>query len=212
MLAIYLSVIFGIIAAQIAPGPNLLAVASVALSQGRKPAILVASGVATGVFLWVSAFALGVSVIFTQFPLTGSVLQLLGGGYFIWLSVRTLASAWRRNPSLIRPTEKILSSKSAYRRGLIVVLTNPKAAIMWAAVSAFLLGSGFSTTEVLSIAPIGSITAFIVYGGYGLLFSTTAANRIYQRSARSLELFFGLCFGAIGAKLVVDGLRSSQLD
>jgi threonine/homoserine/homoserine lactone efflux protein len=57
MLTVFISALLGTMAAQVAPGPNLLAVAGVALSQGRRPAFCVVWGVATGVLVWAAAFA-----------------------------------------------------------------------------------------------------------------------------------------------------------
>jgi threonine/homoserine/homoserine lactone efflux protein len=50
MLTIYSVTLLGVIAAQISPGPNLIAVASVALAQGRRTALFVVTGVASFLF------------------------------------------------------------------------------------------------------------------------------------------------------------------
>ena len=46
-----------------------------------------------------------------------------------------------------------------------------------------------------------------VYGTYAVLFSTGLAMRAYRRTARYVEGAFGAIFGALGVKLVVDGIR-----
>jgi len=118
MMTIYLTVFFGIIAAQLAPGPNLLAVASVALAQGRHPAICVAAGVATGVLIWVSACAFGIATLFNHFPLAGVFLQVVGGAYFLWLAWRALGGVRSGKASSIRASRQLGSLSDAYRRGL----------------------------------------------------------------------------------------------
>ena len=209
-MTIYLTVFFGIIAAQLAPGPNLLAVASIALAQGRCPAICVAAGVATGVLIWVSACAFGIVTLFNSFPLASIFLQVIGGAYFLWLAWRALNAARNGAASSIRASKHGGSLLDAYRRGLFVVLTNPKAAIMWIAISAFLLGSGFTSQQVLLLAPIGASSAFIIYGGYAMLFSTSIANRIYTQSARGLDALFGIIFAGFGLKFLYDGARELE--
>jgi threonine/homoserine/homoserine lactone efflux protein len=52
MLEAYLVTLAGVLLGQIAPGPNLLAVAGAALGQGRRAAGFVALGVATAIFAW----------------------------------------------------------------------------------------------------------------------------------------------------------------
>jgi threonine efflux protein len=210
MMTIYLGVFFGIIAAQLAPGPNLLAVASVALAQGRQPAICVAAGVATGVLIWVSACAFGIVTLFNSFPLTGVFLQIIGGAYFLWLAWRALGAVRDGTASSIRASRQLGSLSNAYKRGLFVVLTNPKAAIMWIAISAFLLGSGFTSQQVLLLAPMGAASALIIYGGYGILFSTSIANRIYTQSARGLDALLAVLFAGFGIKFLYDGVRELE--
>ena len=57
------------------------------------------------------------------------------------------------------------------RHGALVVLTNPAAALMWAAISSFLFGSGMAAWQVAALSPVFAIAAFMVYGFYGVLFS-----------------------------------------
>lgn len=53
MLEVFLITLIGVAAAQAAPGPNLIAVASAALGQGRCAALFVTVGVSTGMLFWV---------------------------------------------------------------------------------------------------------------------------------------------------------------
>lgn len=101
-----------------------------------------------------------------------------------------------------------MSDFAAWRRGALVVLSNPKAALMWAAVAAYMFGQGLSGLEVLAFAPVGAASAFAVYGAYGLLFSTGAATRVHARAARWFDAAFGAVFGALGTALLADGIRS----
>ncbi|MFT5114636.1 MAG: threonine efflux protein [Parasphingorhabdus sp.] len=100
MEAIFLATWLGIVAAQIAPGPNMLAVAGVALSQGRLLAICVAGGVGTGVIIWVLAFAFGLSNIFHTDSSAALFMQLLGGTYLLYIGIKAMNSA--RNASLTK--------------------------------------------------------------------------------------------------------------
>ncbi len=190
MLDIFFPALLGVIAAQASPGPNFLAVASIGLSQGRRYALLVATGVATGVCIWAFAFAAGLSTIFDKFPDLALGLRFIGGFYLLYIAVRAIYSAWIGVPSSIRQSPLQLTQKAAYNRGILVVLTNPKAATMWAAVSAYLLGSGLAAMAVLLFAPIASITALIIYGAYGLLFSSRRAQKIYFRTSQIFKAMY----------------------
>ena len=71
----------GIVLAQISPGPNLMAVSSIALGGGRMPGAIAAVGVATGVFIWSILFAFGIGALLKAFPQAITAMRLLGGGY-----------------------------------------------------------------------------------------------------------------------------------
>lgn len=213
MLATFLAAWLGVLAAQASPGPNLLAVASAALGDGRRAALLVVAGVASGILVWGVAFALGLSALFESSPHVATALRFVGGGYLLHLGVRALLAARRGAPGALRAAaadgrRRGLSDGAAWRRGLFVVLTNPKAAMMWAAVSAFLVGSGLSGTALLAFAPLASLSALAIYGGYGLLFSSGGAKAVHARVARPLETLFGALFALFGGRLLLDGVRA----
>lgn len=210
MLSAFLPALAATIAAQVTPGPNFLAVTNVALSQSRKAAVCVAAGIASGVLLWVTAFALGISALFQAFPLAGIALQLIGGCYFLYVAIRTLQTSRKTSTTQTGQPAMELSLPAAWRRGILVVLTNPKAALMWAAVTAFLSGSGLTPTGVLAFAPIGATSALLIYGSYGVLFSTPAAIRNYGRFTRQIELLFGSLFALLGIRFLLEGIRQMR--
>ena len=197
----------GVLAAQASPGPNLAAVASPALGDGRRPALFVVLGIASGMFVWSISTSLGLAALLEKFPLSLILMRFVGGAYLLWLAFKAARSVWRGTPVTIRPDERTLSDFGAYRRGLLVLLTNPKAIMMWAAVATFLFGAGLTTLQVLAFGPIGAASGLIIYGFYAWAFSTPAAVAGYQRVSRGIELFFAGAFGLLGGRLIFDGLR-----
>ena len=181
MLAVYLSALAVTVAAQLSPGPNLLAVAGVALAQGRIAAIIAALGVATGATFWVASLALGVAALFNSYPWLINVLQLIGGCYFIYIGLRAMISAINNQPKMIKSHDGMITLSSAFRIGLLVVLTNPKAAIMWISLITFMTTSG-------------------------LLFSTHVAQAFYKKTARAFEALCGLTFSGLGAYYLFSGI------
>jgi len=206
MFTAYAGALIATIAAQAAPGPNLLAVAGVALSQGRKPAVFLALGIATGVLLWVALFAFGVSALFEKYPVLAHAIQILGGVYFCWMGFKLIVSAFSQVTSKKLMQTEALAYKAAWRRGLLVVVTNPKAAVMWATITAYLSSGGLSPLGVLGFAPIGSSSAFIIYGCYAVLFSNSTITRQYKKCSNWIDGVFGAFFIAIGLSLFVGGV------
>ncbi|MEM6616036.1 MAG: LysE family transporter [Pseudomonadota bacterium] len=82
MISIFLLTWLGVLAAQIAPGPNLAAVASVGLAQGRRPALFIVASISSGMFVWSAATALGLGALIEAYPLSLVLLKIVGGGLF----------------------------------------------------------------------------------------------------------------------------------
>lgn len=207
MLEAYLFTLIGVVSAQLAPGPNLMAVASAAMDQGRRSGLCVTSGIASGMLIWSLASAFGLSALVAAYPSSLSVLKLVGGSYLIWMGGRALRSAWLAKSMPVSTSTSTRSDIDNWLYGLFVVLTNPKAAMMWIAVATFLFGADLNPLQVMLFGPLGAISGCIVYGMYAVLFSTRPAQIIYQRGARYLEGMFALSFGAMGGKLLWDGAR-----
>ena len=209
ILAAYAAAMVVTVAAQAFPGPNLMAVASTSLARGRRAGVAVAAGVAAGTGLWCAGMAFGLGALLVLYPALLTAVSLLGGAYLLWLCARGLRTAWQ-DGTRFAPDATSSVRDGDFHHGLAIVATNPKAALLWAAVAALLFGRGLETGTVLAFAPLGAASAFLIYGSYALLFSTGAATRAYARFARPVETAFALVFGAMGAGLILLGLRSAR--
>ncbi len=207
MFEAYFLTLLGVMAAQASPGPNFVAVVSVALAQGRRAALWVVAGVSTGMLIWSLATAYGLATVLEWFPWSLNAMRIVGGSYLLWLALKGLRAAIIDKPGRVKASNKKLTGRQAYRRGLLVLLTNPKAVMMWAAVATFLFGAGLSPAQVFAFGPAGAISGFVIYGLYALMFSTGLASRTYAKFSRWFEFAFGAAFGALGGKLVLDGVR-----
>lgn len=201
------TVFLGIILAQVSPGPNLMAVASAALGTGRTSGVATAAGVATGVFVWAILFSFGIRAVLQAFPQAITAMRFIGGGYLLFLGLKALRSALQPSGNGSAAGVAAIRPTAAYRTGFVVVMTNPKAALMWVAVTMFLASTGISTVQFVLIGLAASASAMTVYGTYALLFSTGIAVRAYRRLYRAVESVFGVMFGIAGGKLVLDGVR-----
>lgn len=185
-----------------APGPNLVAVASTALGDGRKAGLLVVAGVASGTFIWSLASAFGVAAIFTVLPAAYLALKLAGGGYLIFLGIRSIRAAWRGTPGAIRRDARKRSPLASYVRGVSVCLLNPKLALFWASISVFVVSSKASLPVILEFCVAAGLSSFTIYGTYALLFSSRGAQAMYRRATRWLEAAFGAFFFLVGIRLM----------
>lgn len=207
MLQSFVAVWLGVVAAQASPGPNMFAVIETALGRGRRAALLVVAGIASGTLVWAALVSLGLGVIFAAIPALLTLLKFIGGAYLCYLAYRGLRAAIGGSTARLRAETRELSDFAAWRRGFFVVMTNPKAVLMWMAIATFLFGSGLGGLQVLAFGPLVALTACVIYGFYGWAFSTHAAGRGYARFWRWIEAAFGTAFGALGLTLLASGLR-----
>ncbi len=189
--------------AAIAPGPNLMAVASTALGAGRNRAAMIAAGVATGTLVWAFTASLGLTAIFTAYPWTMDALRIVGGLYLIYLGLRALLAAKRGTASSIRHDGADLTAIRAWRRGLAVIAANPKAALFWASI-ATLVAAPSASIGLNAVFAFGSMAvSFTVYTIYAVLFSLPVMRNGYQRVTRYVEVVFGSLFCLFGLRLLV---------
>ena len=207
MIEAYLVTLLGVALAQASPGPNMLAVAGAALGAGRRAALWTVAGVATGMLVWAALVAFGLGAVLALYPALLSGMKLLGGAYLLWLAFRAGRAAWAGGAPSVRADGTARTPRASWWRGMLVVLTNPKALLMWSAVATFLFGSGLSAWQVAGFGSVGAVSAALIYGAYALLFSSGVASRAYARAARAVEAGTGAAFGALGGRLVWDGVR-----
>ena len=207
MVELFLLTLMATIAAQLAPGPNFLAVAAAALGQGRMAGMCVAAGVACGVFFWVLLVAFGLGSLLELVPSALLALKIAGGLYLIYLASRGLRAAIKGEAVMLSADKKTISLRRNWLTGVLVVVTNPKAALMWIAMATFLFAGGGTWVHVLLFGPLGALSALAVYGLYAWLFSTNLAMRSYQRFSRVFEFSFASLFGLFGGKLLWDGMK-----
>lgn len=207
MFEAYLLAISGVILAQASPGPNFLAVVGAGMSDGRRVGFYTLLGVSFGMILWATLMAVGLGGLLLAFPWLLTAMKLVGGGYLLWMAYRAIRSSLSKNEASLQSLKSGHKAWSAFRHGILVLMTNPKAALMWAAVASFLFGSGLSGWQVAAFGPIAMMTAFVIYGTYLLVFTTGAALRTYDRFSRWVQVAMGAAFGMLGGRLVMDGLR-----
>lgn len=114
----------------VTPGPGVLYILTRSLSQGRQSGLVSVAGVALGNLGNAVAAALGLGVVLATSPVAFVAIKLIGGGYLIFLGIRTLL---RRNAGgpVVAPQPGSLGS--VFRDGLVVALFNPKTALFFAA-------------------------------------------------------------------------------
>ncbi|MGW0778523.1 LysE family translocator [Streptomyces sp. NPDC002835] len=114
------------------PGPNMIHLASRAITQGRRAGLVSLSGTAVGFVCYLLAAAAGLSALFAAVPLAFTVVKLAGAAYLAYLAWDMLRPGGR---SPFAPSQDLppVSDARLFSMGLLTNLLNPKIALMYAA-------------------------------------------------------------------------------
>ena len=116
---------------EITPGPNMAWLAALSLSRGWRVGLAAVAGVALGLSAYGIAAALGVAAVIENSAFLYETLRWGGVAYLLWLAWDAWSTAGDIAPDRDSTDHE---RRSAFRRGLITNLLNPKAAVFYIAV------------------------------------------------------------------------------
>ncbi|CAN5381992.1 LysE family translocator [soil metagenome] len=146
---------------EITPGPNMAYLGALSLSYGIRVGLAAVAGVALGLSIYGLAATLGLSAVIDSSKFLYETLRWAGVIYLLWLAWEAWAA--ERRPSAAADGQPATSPRTAFRRGLITNLLNPKAAVFYVAVLPDFIRIGHGTvaaqTLTLSAIYVGIATA-----------------------------------------------------
>ncbi|WP_322061993.1 LysE family translocator [Paraburkholderia sp. J63] len=188
------------------PGPDMLAVTSHAFAR-RRAGLFVAAGISTSHALWATLAVFGLGLILAQLAWLYEGIRIAGAVYLLYLGARTLMSLRQSPGAAAAPAlaaTKAASGAQAYRRGLLVGLTNPKAAAFFGSLFVTLLpGHAPMWVHAATVVTVAAVS-IMWFSGMALLFSTGRVQRGYQKLRRPVDAVMGSVLVALGARLALD--------
>lgn len=142
-------------AVEATPGPNMAYLIVLAATEGRRAGYAAVAGVALGLLIVGLLSAFGLAALISASPVLFQILRWAGVAYLLWLAY----DAWRPE----RPEDNAFATSQAryFRRGLIVNLLNPKAAVFYIAMLpqfVSLEGAILEQTVILSLVYVAVAT------------------------------------------------------
>ncbi|MEE9453707.1 MAG: LysE family translocator [Paracoccaceae bacterium] len=187
------------------PGPNILAVIGTSMSVGRPSGVSLALGVASGSFTWAILTVFGLSAILATYASALLFIKVFGGAYLLWLAYKSFKSAASRHDIEAKELSGGVRSPFGYfKRGYIIQMTNPKAALAWIAIISLGLKEG-APLWVGAVIVLGTfILSITIHILYAVLFSTPAMVHIYGKSRRAIQVTLGSFFAFAGLRLLTS--------
>jgi threonine/homoserine/homoserine lactone efflux protein len=143
------------------PGPDTLVVLRGIIRYGRRDAAATAAGVLTGLTMWVTAAAVGLTALLRASHDGYLALRLAGAGYLVFVGLQALRSRALGRPADVEVEYRSLVGRG-FRAGLTTDLLNPKVGI-------------FCITFLPAFIPHGAPVAPVTLGLGALFVAETAA-------------------------------------
>ena len=126
----FLYFLFTSVLLTLAPGPDNLYLLTKSLSEGAKSGVILACGLASGIFFHTMLVMLGVAALIQSSPTALSLLKYFGAAYLLFLAFGAFRSSGKM--TLGRADAKS-SYKALYRRGVLMNVLNPKVLLFFLA-------------------------------------------------------------------------------
>jgi threonine/homoserine/homoserine lactone efflux protein len=207
-LVAFISIIAALGVGVVSPGPSFVFVARTAVALSRADGVAAAVGMGIGAILFAGLALVGLQAVLAEVTSLGIVLKLLGGAYLIYLAIRL----WRGADVPIAALSTIAGRRGLLRSfalGLATQVSNPKAAIVYGGIFAALLPPVPPLWMMAALPPAILTLEVGWYAIVALAFSSERPRTAYLRSRRWIDRIAGAVVGALGVRLVVDGMGRS---
>jgi homoserine/homoserine lactone efflux protein len=190
----------------LAPGPQMVFVMTQAAWRGHRGGLAALAGAQLGAVGWFVLAGLGLGGLAATSPLAFQLLALGGAGYLAWLGRVTLRASGAETSPAIKSAAR---SAHAFRDGLVVSLSNPKALVYIVALLPPFVRPGLPIAPQLVVLGAVAIAIDLVVGTAYIIAGSRIARALAQpqvqrRFNRGVGTIFVLLAIAAGA----NALRS----
>ena len=190
----------------LAPGPQMVFVMTQAAWRGHRSGLAALAGAQLGAVGWFVLAGLGLGGLAATSPLAFQLLALGGAGYLAWLGLVALRASGAETSPAIKSAAR---SAHAFRDGLVVSLSNPKALVYIVALLPPFVRPGLPIAPQLVVLGAVAIAIDLVVGTAYIIAGSRIARALAQpqvqrRFNRGVGTIFVLLAIAAGA----NALRS----
>lgn len=178
----------------LAPGPDNVFVLLHSAAHGRRAGLVVVLGLCSGLLFHTAAVALGLAAVFAASATAFLVLKLVGAAYLVWLAWQSWRAPVGAESASATPA---LSAGTAYRRGVLMNVTNPKVAIFF---MAFLPqftnpAQGSMVGQIMQLGALFMLAALITFSAIAFFAATVGQKllrspRVQHRLNRTASVVF----------------------
>ncbi len=150
------------VALTLLPGPDIIFVLTMSISQGKTAGMSTASGLCTGLLFHTTAAALGVSAILYSSAVAFSILKYAGAIYLLYLAYKAI-----REEGGFTSMESVKETDHSllYKRGIFMNLLNPKVSLFFLAFLPQFVNAnaGSVPTQMIFLGAVFLVQALVVF-------------------------------------------------
>lgn len=184
----------------LSPGPDNIFVLMQSLQYGKRKGLWIALGLCTGLLTHSALSIAGISALLfaSHWAMTG--LTVFGAGYLLWLAMQS----WQGGA--ISSQSELLNDGAAYRRGIIMNISNPKVSVFFIAfLPQFTNTDNGSITYQLLILSIAFITAaWMVMSGIAIFADTVGKAFLDKNTQQKTHKITAIVFVLLAVNLVLQ--------
>ncbi|KZN14732.1 LysE family translocator [Marinomonas sp. TW1] len=204
-----LTIGFAFFVVAVSPGPATLSNATIAMSKGRKVALVYGCGLSSGMFLWGLVAVSGMGAILQSSVYVLMVLKVLGGLYLLRLAYVSFKASLTVDGQQSVEQIQASSYRKWFMRGFILNSSNPKTVVAWmAALSMGMQGHNDLMSLVLALLTC-MLVGYLVNILYSLVFSIQGIMGMYQKCRRWVERATAGMFALAGLGLLKSAVNRS---
>lgn len=186
----------------IAPGPDNIFVMTQGIARGRRPAIVTALGMCSGVSVHTVAAAFGISAVFYSSAVAFTVVKSAGAAYLLYLAFKTLKE---RSAIRLSAAEE-LPAAALFRRGFIMNVLNPKVAMFFLAFLPQFISpaAGRVPLQMLLLGFVFMVQAVVIFCLIGYFAGSIGSFILARpRVARYFDWLTAGVFASLGVRLAL---------
>lgn len=200
-------VAFGVfVMGMFSPGPNIMSIIGTSMAVGRSSGKALALGIASGSLIWGTLTLFGLTALLTAYAGLLTFIKIAGACYLLFLAYKAFSSALKGKTMQVKGITVDGGFWRYYRRGLLIQMTNPKAAFTWLAILSLALDQT-APFWVGGIVVAGTgIISIVGHLAYAIAFSTTPMVNGYRKAQRWIDGALGSFFTFASYKIATSDL------
>ena len=189
----------GSVALNLTPGPDMAFVLAQSAGGGARRGVAAALGVGVGALFHMSLAAFGLTALLLAWPLAFDIVRYAGAAYLLWMAWGML-----RNPPHLDGARRETSAWTAFRRGVLTNVMNPKVAMFFIAFLPQFVSphAGPTWLQILILGLAFDISGTLVNVGVAFAGGRLAERlRANPRIGQVMGWFSGGVMGALALRL-----------